>query len=148
MKDWRQEEKGTTDDEMVGWHHQLKGHEFEQAPGIGDRQGSLAGCSPGGHRVRHWLSDWTELFVELLCNYVCHCCLVAKLCPPFVIPWAVVADQSPLSMGFFRQESWSGLPFPSAGHLPYLGFEPMSPVLADRFFTTEPPICRSHYWVW
>ena len=35
-KDWRQEEKGTTEDEMVGWHHQLDAHEFEQAPGVGD----------------------------------------------------------------------------------------------------------------
>ena len=37
---------GTTEDEMVGWHHRLDGHEFEQAPGIGDGQGSLACCSP------------------------------------------------------------------------------------------------------
>ena len=44
-KDWRQEEKGTTEDEMVWWHHQLEGHEFEQAPGAGDEQGSLACCS-------------------------------------------------------------------------------------------------------
>ena len=44
-KDWRQE-KGTTEDEMVGWHHWLNGHEFEQAPGDGDGQGSLVGCSP------------------------------------------------------------------------------------------------------
>ena len=35
-KDWREEEKGTTEDEMVGWHHRLDGHEFEQAPGVGD----------------------------------------------------------------------------------------------------------------
>ena len=41
---------GTTEDEMVGWHHQLDGHEFEQAPGVGDRQGSLACCSPWGHK--------------------------------------------------------------------------------------------------
>ena len=54
-KDWRQEEKGTTEDEMVGWYHWLDGHEFEQAPGVGDGQGSLACCSPWGHRVRH---DW------------------------------------------------------------------------------------------
>ena len=47
-KDWRQEEKGTTEDEMVGWHHQLDGHEFEQAPGVDDGQGSLACCSPWG----------------------------------------------------------------------------------------------------
>ena len=45
-KDCRQEEKGMTEDEMVGWHHRLNGHEFEQAPGIGDGQGSLACCSP------------------------------------------------------------------------------------------------------
>ena len=41
-KDWRQEKKGVTEDEMVGWHHQLNGREFEQALGVGDRQGSLA----------------------------------------------------------------------------------------------------------
>ena len=39
-------EKGTTEDETVGWHHQLDGHEFEQAPGVGDGQGRLACCSP------------------------------------------------------------------------------------------------------
>ena len=50
-KDWRQEEKGTTEDEMVGWHHQLDGHEFEQAPGVGDGQGGLACCSPWGRKV-------------------------------------------------------------------------------------------------
>ena len=47
-KDWGQEEKGTTEDEMVGWHHQLDGHEFEQAPGVGVGQESLACCSPWG----------------------------------------------------------------------------------------------------
>ena len=47
-KDWRQEEKGTTEGEMVGWHHWLNGHEFEQALGVGDGQGSLACCSPWG----------------------------------------------------------------------------------------------------
>ena len=53
--DWGQEKKGTTEDEMVGWHHRLHGHEFEQAPGVGDGQGGLACCSPWGRRVRH---DW------------------------------------------------------------------------------------------
>ena len=47
-KDWRQEEKGMTEDEMVGWHHWLDGHEFEQVPGVGDGQGSLVCCSPWG----------------------------------------------------------------------------------------------------
>ena len=45
-EDWRQKEKGTTEDEMVGWHHRLDGHEFEQAPGVGDGQGGLVCCSP------------------------------------------------------------------------------------------------------
>ena len=44
-KDWRREEKGTTEDEMVGWYHRLNGHEYEKAPGVGDGQGSLASCS-------------------------------------------------------------------------------------------------------
>ena len=54
-KDWRQEEKGTTEDEMVGWHHRLNGYEFEQTPGDAEGQGSLACCSPWGHTVRQ---DW------------------------------------------------------------------------------------------
>ena len=47
-KDWRQEVKGMTEEEMVGWHHQLYGHEFEQALGVGNGQGSMACCSPWG----------------------------------------------------------------------------------------------------
>ena len=58
-KDWRQEEKGMTEDEMVGWHHRLNGHEFEHALGTGDGQGSLAYCSPWGCKETR-LSDWTE----------------------------------------------------------------------------------------
>ena len=61
-EDWRQEEKETIEDEIVGWHHQLDGHEFEQAPGVSDRQGSLVCCRPpsmGSQRIGH---DWmTEL---------------------------------------------------------------------------------------
>ena len=45
-KDWRREEKGTTEDDVVGWHHWLEGHEFEQALGVGNGQGGLACCSP------------------------------------------------------------------------------------------------------
>ena len=47
-KDWRQKEKGTTEDEMVGWHHRLNGHEFEQTPGDSEGQGSLVCCKPWG----------------------------------------------------------------------------------------------------
>ena len=49
-KHWRQEDKGTTEDEMVGWHQQLNGHEIEQAPGDGEGQGGQACCSPWGHK--------------------------------------------------------------------------------------------------
>ena len=55
-KDWKREEKGMTEDEMVGWHHRLNGHEFEWAPGVGDGQGSLACCSPRDRKD----SDTTE----------------------------------------------------------------------------------------
>ena len=55
-KDWRREEKGVTEDKTVRWHHWLNGHEFEQAPGVGEGQGNLACCSPWGCKVRH---DWT-----------------------------------------------------------------------------------------
>ena len=48
-----QEEKGMIEEETVGWHHQLDGHEFEEAPGVGEGQGSLECCSPCGRRVRH-----------------------------------------------------------------------------------------------
>ena len=59
---WRQEEKGTTEDEMVGWHNGLNGHEFEQAPGDSEGQGSLACCSPWGRKesdITEWL-NWKE----------------------------------------------------------------------------------------
>ena len=55
----------------------------------------------------------------------------------FATLWTV-ARQAPLSMGFFRQEYWSELPFPSPRDLPDLGIEPVSPALAGRFFATEP----------
>ena len=57
-KDWRQE-KGTMEDEMAGWHHRLNGCEFEQAPGVGHGQGSLACCSPRGRKE----SDMTEQLI-------------------------------------------------------------------------------------
>ena len=56
----------------------------------------------------------------------------------FATPWTV-AHQAPLSRGFPRQECWSGLPFPSPGHLPDPGIELASPALADRIFTAELP---------
>ena len=60
-KDWRQEEKWMTEDEMIGWHHRLDECELEQAPGVGDRQGSLMRCSLWVARSQTQLSNWTEL---------------------------------------------------------------------------------------
>ena len=65
-KDWRQEKKGTTVDEMVGWHHRLNGHEFMQTLGDGEGQRSLACCSPWDHKESDNLNDWTE--VNPTCN--------------------------------------------------------------------------------
>ena len=62
-KDWRRDEKGLTEDEMVGWHHQLNGHEFGQTLGIGDGQGGLACCNSWGHKESDTTErlNWTEL---------------------------------------------------------------------------------------
>ena len=62
-RDWEQEEKGMTEDEIAGWHHQFNGHEFEWTPGVGDGQGSLACCDSWGCKesdTTEWL-NWTEL---------------------------------------------------------------------------------------
>ena len=60
-KDWQQEEKGTTEDELVGWHHWLNGQEFEQAPGVVDGQGSLTCWVHEDAKSWTQLSNWTEL---------------------------------------------------------------------------------------
>ena len=62
-KDWRQEEKTTREDEMVGWHHWLNGHEFEWNLGVGDEQGGLVCCCPRGRKELDTTErlDWTEL---------------------------------------------------------------------------------------
>ena len=61
-KDWSQE-KGVTEDEMVGWHHQLDGHESEQIPGDNEGHGSLVCCSPWGWKSWTWLRDWITKFL-------------------------------------------------------------------------------------
>ena len=108
-KDWRQEE-GTAEDEMVGWYHQLNGHEFEQALGDGEGQGSQACCSPWGHKesdVTEWLNNnelsmfcppnlpltQTPNWFFLLCilsqlrhYYYLYVCSVAKSCSTLCNP--------------------------------------------------------------
>ena len=58
-KDWGQEEMGVTEPEMVGWHHQLNGHGFQQTPGNSEGRGSLEYCCPWGCKSQTQLSDWT-----------------------------------------------------------------------------------------
>ena len=69
-RDWGQEEKETTEDEMARWHHQLDGHEFGWTPGVGDRQGGLACCDSWGLKesdTTEWM-NWTELSQPNLCG--------------------------------------------------------------------------------
>ena len=76
-KDWGQEEKGTTEDKMVGWHHQFDGHEFEQVLGVGNGQGSLVCCSPWGLKESDTTErlNWTDLHfsynkTDAKCGYI------------------------------------------------------------------------------
>ena len=82
-KDWRREEKGTTEDEMVGWHHWCHGHEFEQAPGVGVGQGGLVCYGSWGRKESDTSEqlNWTELtysivlilgvqHTDLICVYI------------------------------------------------------------------------------
>ena len=63
-KDWGQEEKGTTEDETVGWHQWLNGHESEKTPGDSEGQGNLVYCSPWGHKSQTQLSYWTTTMLK------------------------------------------------------------------------------------
>ena len=72
-KDWGQEEKGTTKDEMVGWHHWLNGHVFGWTLGVGDGQGGLACCGSWGHKESDTteLLNWTELKLKHVYTIIC-----------------------------------------------------------------------------
>ena len=70
-RDWGQEEKGTTEDEMAGWHHWLDGREFEWSLGVGDGQGGMACCDSWGHKESHTTErlNWTKLKLCSFCLY-------------------------------------------------------------------------------
>ena len=70
-KDWRQEEKGATKDESVRWHHQINGHEFEQALGVGDGQGSLA-CMVLQRVWYDWANELIDNFKIMISNDQIH----------------------------------------------------------------------------
>ena len=86
--DWRQEKKGTMEDEMVGWHHQLDGHGFEQAPRVGQGHGSLACCSLWGRKesdTTEWL-NWSEFLLRL------------GICESVVFGWMALSEMVTLSL--------------------------------------------------
>ena len=80
-RDWGQEEKGMTEDEMAGWHHHLDGHEFGWTAGVGDGQGGLVCCNSWCRRVRH------DLATELNWRWISNSCFTNGLWPPLFKSW-------------------------------------------------------------
>jgi len=77
-RDWGQEEKGTTEDEMAGWHHWLDGRESQWTPGVGDGQGGLACCDYGVEKSRTRLSDWSDLiWFTIWITFIYFSCFIA-----------------------------------------------------------------------
>ena len=117
-------------DEM---HYWLNGHEFEQALGVGDRQGGLVCCSPWGCKQLYTLSDWTELNWTMLY-------LVASVVSDSLWPHGLQFARLLCPWGFSRKEYWSGLPCSPLRDLLEPGIKPVSlksPTMAGRFFTTS-----------
>ena len=114
-KDWRQEKKGMTEDEMVGWHHWLDGHVFEQALGIGDQQGSLACCSRWGWKSRtllKWLSSSSSsIFISIELVMPSNHLILCHLLLPSVFPSN--SRQAPFEPKHWnsRSNEYSGLIF-------------------------------------
>ena len=144
-KDWGREENGTTEGEMVGWHHRLNGHEFGWTPGVGDGQGGLACCGSGGRKELDMTErlNWTELNWAQPPSFLAYSkhvpvpSSVTRPCPTLckTMDWAC---QAPVFMEFSRQECGGGLPFLPPRYLPNPGIKPTSPTLAGGFFITEP----------
>ena len=111
-------------DEMVGWHHQLDGHEFEQAPGVGDGQGGLVCRSPRSRKELDMTGqlNWTELKCFLISNHCCcYCCLVAQLCPTLLRPHELYPTRLLCLWDFPDKNTRVG----SSEDLPNPGIEPM-----------------------
>ena len=91
-KDWRQEEKGVTEDEMVGWHHQLNGHEFEQTLEDSEGQGSQACCSSWGRKE----SDTTEWLNTTTTTYIQHSSPLTDICSMKAKPGSKASLRDPM----------------------------------------------------
>ena len=126
---------------VVSWSPEL----MTLAPFVPDphssRTASESPLSPALASLNHCLFIQSSPHWQLGVSFSLTVVLVTQSCPTLVTPWTV-ARQAPLSMGFSRQEYWTGLPFPPPGNLPNPGIEPVSlasPALASGFFTTAPP---------
>ena len=100
-KDWRQEEKGMTEDEMVGWQHWLNIHEFEQVPGVGDGQESLECCRPSGNKeskITEQLTSTEYLIVYILHNFFIHSTVDGHLGCLHV---PAIANRAEMNIGIF-----------------------------------------------
>ena len=130
-RDWGQEEKGMTEDEMAGWHHRLDGCEFEWTPGVGDGQGGLACCDSWGRKesdTTEWL-NWTELnhtprdIDHLLFIYFFLLCMACGI----LVPQPGI-EPVPSTVKVWSPNHWTAREFPWAsfhvltGHL-YILFE-------------------------
>ena len=123
-RDWGQEEKGTTEDEMAGWHHWLDAHEFGWTPGVGDGQRGLA-CDSCGCKeldMTKWL-NWTELIVFWI---IMHLCLVAQSCPTLC--------RAPLSLGILQARMLIAMP--SSRGSPQPRNQTQVSFITGRFFTS------------
>ena len=116
-KDWRHKKKGMTEDEMVGWHHGLDGHKSEQAPGIGDEQGSLACCTCKELDTTEWLNSSNAAAKQVSPHFN----IVSSLSPSkkgiqklflfedfflFIFNWRIIALQC--CVGFCHTSVWTG----------------------------------------
>ena len=88
--DWRQEEKGMTEDEMVGWHHWLDGHEFEQVPGVGEDRQVWHVAVHGVANSQTWLSDWTDGQDKVLMPKLSSLMTSSSIMPSNRIGWAEI----------------------------------------------------------
>ena len=138
-KDWRWEEKGTTEDEMVEWHYQLNGHEFEEGLGDGEGQGSLVCCCPWGHNeFRH---DWLN---NNVCNYQnmqrkeSLFQLLHPWFPPWLTPWtweASVASRVVRAPGLFLRSSNQPMSCPNIA---------LKPNLRSLFVRSSPDLAKAY----
>ena len=171
-----------TEDEMVEWHHWLDGHEFEQAPEVGDGQGSLVCCSPCGHKEldrTEWLNwttttttkslqscptlcdptdgspqgspvpgilkattlEWVAISFSNALKWKVKVKSLSRV-QPSATPWTA-AFQAPPSMGFSRQEYWSGVPLPS----PNTGYRSLH-INRNEIFAEWVKRMRWSWWFW